>query len=196
MYGPCAYGDRGREPVGVDMFLGDRGSDPPKTANAAALVPSFEGWEVLSGEWMRKLLFGPSGKPPYVDSSCVRRFWYLEGGTSGNQRMATTALREKKLASTEEWWYGASRALRPRWHKGRPGQDADVPLFCNIPFLEESQSKSTVSRRFEVHYPDASCVGFRAVTESFKLWLLTSNSLSSSCSLSCKSGARFAAIVS
>lgn len=47
-----------------------------KAARAPARVPSLEGWEELSGEWMRRP-DGSCGAAPYWDSSCVLRFWYL-----------------------------------------------------------------------------------------------------------------------
>lgn len=48
-----------------------------RAARAPARVPSLEGWEELSGEWMRRP-DGSCGTAPYWESSCVLRFWYLK----------------------------------------------------------------------------------------------------------------------
>lgn len=58
-----------------------------RAARAPARVPSLEGWEELSGEWMRRPE-GSCGAAPYWESSCVLRFWYLKAFQEGQKSSA------------------------------------------------------------------------------------------------------------
>lgn len=110
------------------------GEAPLRAASAPALVPSFEGCEELSGEWMRRPSAGWSGCAPYWDRSCVRLFWYLEAGQCWFEILYECVARmlEEPWAAAEGGG-GSCAALK------RIGRAIDVPFLCNVTFLQNEK---------------------------------------------------------